>query len=214
MQESDLKPASELRTRLRFQPDSGQIWLDQQRMIMIHTEAMGELRRELIDTLGRDRARGVLTRMGYASGIRDARFARRLFPTASDSEVFVVGPQLHNLEGIVNVRPVRFEMDVARGICDGEFIWENSFEADVHRSLYGIDTEPACWMQIGYASGYTSNPFGQQVLYREVECSAQGRSRLSDHRQAGCRVGRCRHRPQIFPARKPRRSSARAADPG
>ena len=174
MDDFDFKPASELRARLRFQPDSGQIWLDEQRKIMIHTEAMGELRRELVDTLGRDRARGVLTRMGYASGIRDARFARRLFPNASDSEVFVVGPQLHNLEGIVNVRPIKFEMNVARGICDGEFIWENSFEAEVHRSLYGIDTESACWMQIGYASGYTSELFGQLVLYREVDCTAKG----------------------------------------
>ncbi len=174
MPDADLKPLSELRTRLRFQPDSGQIWLDRQRMIMIHAEAMGELRRELIDTLGRERARGVLTRMGHASGIRDAVFARRLFPTASDSEVFVVGPQLHNLEGIVNVRPVRFEMNVARGICDGEFIWENSFEAEVHRQLYGVDTEAACWMQIGYASGYTSELFGAQVLFREVECTARG----------------------------------------
>lgn len=122
MLEFDLKPASELKTRLRFQPDSGQIRLDQQRMILVHAEAMGELRRELVETLGRDRARGVLRRMGRASGIRDARFARRLFPNASDSEVFVVGLQLHNLEGIVNVRPVKFEMNIARGICDGEFI--------------------------------------------------------------------------------------------
>lgn len=174
MSEPDPLAAQELRSRLRFLPDSGQIWLEQQRMIMIHAEAMGELRRELVDTLGRERARGVLTRMGYASGVRDAGFARRLYPTASDAEVFVVGPQLHNLEGIVNVRPVKVEMNVARGICEGEFIWENSFEADVHRGLYGIDTEPACWMQIGYATGYTSELFGQLVLFREVECTACG----------------------------------------
>ncbi len=174
MTEFDLKPAGDLRTRLRFQPDSGQIWLDQQRMIMIHAEAMGELRRELIETLGREGARGALTRMGYASGTRDAQFARRLFPNASDSEVFVVGPQLHELEGFVNVRPVKFEMNVARGICDGEFIWENSFEAEVHRTAFGIDTEPACWMQIGYAAGYSSELFGSLVLFREVECSARG----------------------------------------
>ena len=174
MPEPEIRSASELRTRLRFQPDSGQIWLDQQRMIMIHAEAMGELRRELVDTLGRERARGVLTRMGYASGVRDAAFARRLFPTASDSEVFLVGPRLHNLEGIVNVHPVEFEMNVAQGICQGEFIWEHSFEAEVHRKLYGIDTETACWMQIGYASGYTSELFGEMVLFREVDCTAKG----------------------------------------
>jgi len=169
-----LKAGTEMRSRLRFMPDSGQIWLDEQRMIMVHAGAMGELRRELIETLGHDRARGVLTRMGYASGTRDAVFVRRLFPNASDNDVYIMGPQLHNLEGIVNVRPVKCEMNVARGICEGEFIWENSYEAEIHRAHYGVDTAPACWMQIGYAAGYTSELFGSFVLYREVECSAKG----------------------------------------
>ncbi|MGR9092282.1 MAG: sigma 54-interacting transcriptional regulator, partial [Gammaproteobacteria bacterium] len=169
-----LKAGTEMRSRLRFMPDSGQIWLDEQRMIMVHAGAMGELRRELIETLGHDRARGVLTRMGYASGTRDAVFVRRLFPNASDNDVYIMGPQLHNLEGIVNVRPVKYEMNVARGICEGEFIWENSYEAEIHRAHYGVDTAPACWMQIGYAAGYTSQLFGSFVLYREVECCAKG----------------------------------------
>ncbi len=171
---SHLKAGTEMRSRLRFLPDSGQIWLDEQRMIMVHAGAMGELRRELIETLGHDRARGVLTRMGYASGTRDADFVRRLFPNASDNDVYIMGPQLHNLEGIVNVKPVKFEMNTARGICEGEFIWENSFEAEVHRAHFGVDTAPACWMQIGYAAGYTSELFGSFVLYREVECAAKG----------------------------------------
>lgn len=171
---SHLTADSEMRARLCFLPDSGQIWLDDQRMIMVHAGAMGELRRELIETLGHDRARGVLTRMGFASGSRDAAFVRRMYPGASDNEMYVMGPQLHNLEGIVNVKPVKFEMNAARGICEGEFIWENSYEAEVHRAHYGVDTAPVCWMQIGYAAGYTSELFGSFVLYREVECSAKG----------------------------------------
>ena len=171
---SHLKAGTEMRSRLRFLPDSGQIWLDEQRMIMVHAGAMGELRRELIETLGHDRARGALTRMGFASGTRDAAFVRRLFPNASDNDVYVMGPQLHNLEGIVNVKPVKFEMNAARGICEGEFIWENSYEAEVHRAHFGVDTAPACWMQIGYAAGYTSALFGSFVLYREIECAAKG----------------------------------------
>lgn len=172
--ECSMSKHNELRTRLRFLPDSGQIWLDQQRMIMIHAEAMGELRRELIETLGRERARGVLMRMGYASGVRDASFVRSLYPNASDSELFVLGPQLHNLEGIVDVEPLNFEMNVARGVCEGEFIWKNSFEADVHRALFGIESEPQCWMQVGYATGYTSELFGKKVLFQEIACSACG----------------------------------------
>ncbi len=163
-----------LRERLRFLPESGEIWLDEQRLIMVHTEAMGELRRELIESIGRDRARGVLTRMGYGTGRRDARFVRRMYPDINDNEAFVLGPSLHNLEGIVNVIPIRFRMDAVSGVCDGEFIWENSFEAAVHRKLFGLEPEPACWMQIGYACGYTSELFGSTVLFRETECMARG----------------------------------------
>ena len=164
----------DLRSRLQFFPDTGQIWLDEQRMIMIHAGAMGSLRRELIDTLGRDRGRGVLMRMGYASGVCDARFVRKLYPDASDSDAYVLGPHLHNLEGIVNVVPVNYEMNIARGVCHGEFIWEGSYEAKVHRAVFGVESEPACWMQVGYACGYTSELFGRFVLYREVECTAKG----------------------------------------
>lgn len=168
------RASDELKARLRFETDSGHIWLDEQRMILVHAEAMGELRKELVETLGRERARGVLVRMGYASGVRDAKLARHLFPDASDSDVYVVGPQLHNMEGIVNVHPVKFEMDAARGICDGEFLWENSYEASVHRAAFGIESEPSCWMQLGYATGYTTELFGDFVLYRETECYAKG----------------------------------------
>ena len=168
------RASDELKSRLNFDTASGHIWLEEQRMILMHAESMGELRRELIESLGRERARALLTRIGYASGVRDAQFARRLFPNASDSEVYVVGPQLHNLQGIVNVRPERFEMDASRGICDGEFVWEDSYEASVHRQAFGIESSPCCWMQVGYATGYTSELFGDMVLYREVECLAQG----------------------------------------
>ena len=62
----------DLRTRLRFCPDTGQIWLHEHRMLLIHADAQGTIRRELIDTLGFDRARGLLMRMGYEAGSHDA----------------------------------------------------------------------------------------------------------------------------------------------
>ena len=143
---------------------------------MVHTAAMSSLRQELIESMGRQRARGVLTRMGYASGVRDARFIRSMYPDESDRELFELGPQLHNIEGIVKVTPVRFEMDVAKHVCSGEFIWENSYEAEVHREAFGVDSEAVCWMQVGYATGYTTALFGSTVLFREVDCVAKGDS--------------------------------------
>ena len=84
---------ADLMARLHFAPSEGRIWLDDQRMQLIHTSAMGVLRRELIESLGIELARGLLTRMGYNSGARDAELARKLRP-ALDTSCFAAGPQM------------------------------------------------------------------------------------------------------------------------
>ena len=66
MYELDPSLISELAEKFRSSFQDGEIWLDRQRMIMIHVAAMGSLRKEMIETLGSERARGLLTRMGYA----------------------------------------------------------------------------------------------------------------------------------------------------
>jgi hypothetical protein len=67
---------------LFFSPGDGRIWLNDQRMMLMHTRSFGSLRRELIDALGLERARGLLTRAGYESGARDAQLVRERWPDA------------------------------------------------------------------------------------------------------------------------------------
>lgn len=164
----------DLRTRLRFCPDTGQIWLHEHRMLLIHAEAQATMRRELIDTLGLDRARGLLTRMGYAAGVHDAEFARTRPEGEKFSDIFIAGTQLHTLEGIVKVTTIKLEADLAAGKYFGEFLWENSWEGQWHRLHYGTHSEPVCWSQIGYACGYTSALMGRPILYKEIECVGMG----------------------------------------
>lgn len=166
--------SDDLRARVHFCPETGQIWLHEHRMLLVHAEAQALLRKELIDSLGMDRARGLLTRMGYASGLRDAELARTRAENCSDIEAFMTGPQLHTLEGIVHVTPVRLELDRTSGSFCGEFLWENSWEGQWHRHHYGIHSEPVCWTQIGYACGYTSAFMGRPILYKEIECAGMG----------------------------------------
>lgn len=164
----------DLSERLKFSPQDGRIWLDDIRMMMLHASSMGALRSELIESLGINKARALLTRMGYVSGAQDAELAAKLRPDADFFDVFSVGPQLHALEGIVSVEPVRLEADVDKGKFYGEFLWHDSIEDEIHIEKYGIGTEPVCWMQIGYASGYTSLFMGRPIVYQEVECRALG----------------------------------------
>jgi len=171
---SSLTPVvpNDLRARVHFCAETGQIWLHEHRMLLVHAEAQASLRKELIDTLGMDRAKGVLLRMGYTSGMRDAELVRAT--GGDDAEAFMTGPRLHALEGIVRVRPIRLELERGSAKFDGEFLWENSWEGTWHKRDLGIHTEPVCWTQIGYACGYTSAFMGRAILYKEVECVGAG----------------------------------------
>ncbi len=172
---------SDLLRLVRFSSQDGAIWLAENRMVLMHAAALASLRKELINAIGPAQARRILTRMGYASGLRDAELAKQVRGECSVLDAFSTGPQLHMLEGTVVVKPVRLEMDVESGHFDGEFLWINAVEADAHLRECGTADEPVCWMQIGYASGYTSAFMGRFILFKEVECSATGKS---DH----CRI--------------------------
>jgi DNA-binding NtrC family response regulator len=162
--------------QVHFSVETGQIWLHEHRMLLIHAEALAGLRKDLIDTLGMDRARGLFTRMGYACGVHDAELIRTRAKCTSDEEAFMTGPQLHTLEGIVKSTPLKLTADRATGTFYGEDLWENSWEGQWHRRQFGPSVEAVCWSQIGYACGYTSTFMGRPILYKEVECIGKGDS--------------------------------------
>ncbi|MFZ5493082.1 MAG: sigma 54-interacting transcriptional regulator [Pseudomonadota bacterium] len=160
--------------RLQFAPDEGRISLGGQRMLLLHASALQTLRQALIESLGVPGARALLTRVGYQAGAQDAQLARRVRGAASALDAFLAGPQLHGIEGIVRVELVRMDIDVERGHHRGEFLWHDSVEDEDFVARYGLGDSPACWTQIGYASGYTSGFMGRTIVYREVACRAMG----------------------------------------
>jgi hypothetical protein len=165
---------SDLSARLRFKPADAQIWLETERMMMVHLSAFTSLRRELIDTLGTQGARRLLIRMGQASGATDAQIARRARSSDDPAAIFMAGPRLHAIEGMVRAEPLDFHVDAETGVHTGEWIWRNSIEVDAHLAAFGPSSEPVCWHMIGYASTYTSAFMGRPIIYREVECRAMG----------------------------------------
>ncbi|CAM4238503.1 sigma-54-dependent Fis family transcriptional regulator [Vreelandella rituensis] len=171
---SDYPNARDLMDALRFLPEEGQIWLGEQRMLLMPLAASTFFRNELITTLGMERARGLFMRLGYYSGLMDAELGEALRGKRLGlEESFLAGPQLHALQGHVQAIPVNLEMDLAQDHFYSEFIWKGSFEVDVWRS-HGHQNEPACWTLLGYASGYATQLLGREVQYREVTCRACG----------------------------------------
>src|SRR5215469_17813779 len=156
-------PESPLLDLLRFDEAEGTIRWKHRRMLLFDADAMGLLRRELVDTLGLAAARRILTRFGYACGYRDALTSKELFDWQSDADWLAAGPRLHQMEGIVQARQLRLQMDKGGGFLEGETEWRHSYEAEQHLKHIGQSDSPVCWTLTGYASGHSTAVFGSEV---------------------------------------------------
>ena len=167
----------DLRKSLHFMPDEASIWLDGRRMILTEHEASGIMRRELILAVGLERARAIMTRLGYELGGVEAELAIRVRKDTSVFNAFSAGPQLHALKGMVKVEPIIFDVDPEKGRFYTEYFWHHSAECESHLAHLGVGHQPGGWQQVGYASGYASAFFGRPFLFRELECVAMGHSK-------------------------------------
>ncbi len=164
----------DLTDRVHFLGGEGKIWLDEQRMMLMQVSAMASFRRELIEMIGAERAKGFFLRLGYQSGLKDAQLARKLRPNASDIDMFLIGPQLHSLKGMVKVRPLKMDIDIEAGTFYADIEWIDSFEVENHQSEQLHSDQPICWMLLGYAISYSSFFIGRQIIYKEVSCRGCG----------------------------------------
>ncbi len=153
---------------------SGRISLGDRRHILFDADAIGSMRRELIDNLGWDVARGIFERVGFQAGQNDARQIKSRYPWPSDEEWLRAGPRLHFLEGMVKVNVGHLEINRSSGkfFMTGE--WLDSYEAEQHLKHYGTGARSVCWTLEGYATGYASEFFGREVVCVETRCKGKG----------------------------------------
>ncbi|SMC50383.1 sigma-54-dependent Fis family transcriptional regulator [Rhizobium sp. RU36D] len=168
---------AELTEALHFALGDGRIWLNDQRMVLMQSQVLGRLRQEIIEAFGMEAAKGIFMRVGYMQGVRDAELIQKRFPNQDLTHALAAGPRVHTLEGFVKVETKQFQFDSAKGSYFGEFYWYDSSEAAEHIAHHGLASDPVCWMQTGYPSGYTSTLFGRPVIFRELECSGMGAPR-------------------------------------
>jgi two-component system, NtrC family, response regulator HydG len=162
---------------LQFALGDGRIWLSDERMVMMQAAVLGGLRRDIINSVGIDRARSLFYRTGWSQGQRYADLVRKRFKQDDLTAALAAGPRLHTMEGFVKVTTKRFEFDIKRGHYHGEFHWHDSTEAVEHLRAFGVADCPTCWMQVGAPAGFTTSLLGQPVIFREVECMGQGAER-------------------------------------
>ena len=153
--------------------DDGVLSFQGRRVVLHDMHAMAQFRRDLVNSLGEDEARRILTRFGYCWGQNDAAAMKRVFEWDSAEELVLAGARLHSLQGVARVvvgslkigDNGRFEMEVE---------WHDSGEAMEHLEELGRAESPACWMLCGYASGYASLCLDSEVYFVEQACRASG----------------------------------------
>ncbi|MBN0986972.1 sigma 54-interacting transcriptional regulator [Amphritea pacifica] len=177
MQNSELLNRFKIHEKLRFESDDGEIWLNNNRMLLLHSKALAEIRKSLFDSLDPIQAQSILVRMGFTSGQLDAELALRLLGTDDNYDVFEIGPALHGLEGMVKAQITESVIDWEKGSFYGKVDFTNSIEAEVHLETMGVSDSPVCWMLAGYASGYSSTFFKRFIVFRETQCVGKGDSK-------------------------------------
>lgn len=154
--------------------ENGKLEFQGRRLVLHDMHAFARLRQDLLDMLGPEHTRRVLTRFGYFWGQEDAAAMQRLFHWDNIREWVAAGPRLHSMQGVV--RCVVQSLDVNNE--DAHFamtvLWHNSGEAAEHLEAVGQSETPVCWMLVGYASGYASYCLGQSVVFREKKCRSKG----------------------------------------
>lgn len=165
MQVSELR----LEELLESQPEQGKVFLKDSRVIIFDVTSLGKLRKDLIDTLGMDRAKGFLMRYGWSCGFEAAMGIKEQFQAGNAWEWLYAGITLHAITGHALVIP--------SGGKDKRIFqakWFNSFEAEQHVLNFGFHHEPVCWMLVGYVGGYFTACLGTKVVFKEVQCAGQG----------------------------------------
>lgn len=164
----------DLTEQIHFQSTEGKIWFGEQRMLLMNLTSMAAFRREIVNSMGIERAKGFFLRLGYLSGLKDAELARKLRPHCNELDIFLAGPQLHSLKGMVKVIPLEIDLDQETGEFYGRFEWIDSWEVEICKTELGQMKEPACWVLLGYACAYTSSFMGREIIFREVCCRGCG----------------------------------------
>jgi two-component system response regulator HydG len=158
---------------LEFEPEGGVLRFAGQRALLLDVVALGLLRLELVNLLGFEVARGIMTRFGYAHGWRTAETLEHALPWASVDEWRRAGGRLHRLQGMVTFEPVH-ESERSSPPGFAEAIWRDSYEAEQHLLHFGEHEHAVCWSLCGFASGYLSRAHGRPLFCVETQCRGRG----------------------------------------
>ncbi|HWI50387.1 MAG TPA: XylR N-terminal domain-containing protein [Rummeliibacillus sp.] len=152
-------------------PRTGIIKFNNKRMVLESVEALGFFRRDIVKTLGMERAKGFLLRYGWACGNNAGSAIESMYNWKDVHELMAAGAAIHTLAGNVTV-----EIDELTISDDSFFMrgtWHNSYEAEQHVRHFDFSDEGVCWTLVGYVAGYIDKIYNKKVVVYEECCKGK-----------------------------------------
>jgi len=166
--------AEDLRLEELVSFSDGLACLHGRRLILHDIQAMAQLRKDLVEAVGPEGAGRILSRFGYFWGETDAAAMTRIFKNWDNLEERLrAGARLQWLQGSGKAELTSLELEPA-GHVRIEVVWHDSAEADLQLNESDPSPNAACWILLGYASGYASFCLGKEVYFQEQSCRGRG----------------------------------------
>jgi two-component system response regulator HydG len=153
---------------IQFSP--GFVGLQGRRLLLHDLSALGQFRKDLVETVGEQLARRILTRKGLFWGQADAAGMQRLFTWDSKAELIKAGAELVKILGLAYAEIGKMQLDESKGVISMEIVCADSTEVEQYRNEMGKASSPVCWVITGYLSGYLTYCLGKNVYFSESKC--------------------------------------------
>ena len=164
----------DLRELLAFKPHGGTMSFLGRRMYLMDMSSHGLLRNEIIETVGNDLSRTIITRSGFIRGWLLAEQLKRQLPDVwAEAKQGVLGPMVCSMFGFGEVLSSH-RTDGRHGDPLVETYFIGSYEAEQQLKINGQADQVVCWEQVGFASGYVSHVQQSTVYFIESECQGKG----------------------------------------
>lgn len=166
--------ANDLSELFKIDFENGRIGLGGSRLLLFSADGMGFLRKDLINTLGDEIGRAILFRLGFQTGYMESINLAKSVAWKNDFERLKAVGRLQIIKGLAQPSEIKIKVKPDKRHFYMEGRWLNSFEAEQHSKIYGVEDHPVCWMLQGFVSGYSSAVMGCTTLCMETGCLGRG----------------------------------------
>lgn len=151
---------------IQFSP--GFVGIQGRRLLIHDLSSLSQFRRDLIESIGQNMARRILTRKGLFWGQADSAGMQRLFNWKDKNEWMMAAVELIEIMGMAKAEVTKLVLE--EKTIEIEIQCTDSVEVEQHQIEFGISSNPVCWVMAGYLSGYASYCLGQDIYFSESQC--------------------------------------------